>query len=106
MGPRRAVSRALKSDLRNHRTIVRPRSYDGAMFTQITPKTEGPHGVPSDDTPAEADPHQWRGPDRPPGKGSVFSEEAENGTFRPPVASKQTKQILNLKNLKNGLKLL
>jgi hypothetical protein len=45
-----------KSDLRNHRTIVRPRSYDGAMVTQITLKTEGPHGFPSDDTPAEADP--------------------------------------------------
>ncbi len=26
----------LKSDLRNHRTIVRPRSYDGAMVTQVT----------------------------------------------------------------------
>jgi hypothetical protein len=41
--------------------------------------------------------------DRPPGKGFVFSEEAESGTFRPPVASKQTKPILNFKNLKNGL---
>jgi hypothetical protein len=36
-----------KSDLRNHRTIVRPRSYDGAMVTQITLKTEGPHGFDS-----------------------------------------------------------
>jgi hypothetical protein len=26
----------VKSDLRDHRTIVRPRSYDGAMVTQIT----------------------------------------------------------------------
>jgi len=51
-------------------------------------------------------PCEYQTRDRPPGKGSVFSEEAENGTFRPPVASKQTKQILNLKNLKNGLKLL
>jgi hypothetical protein len=32
--------------------------------------------------------------DLPGGKGSVFSEEAENGTCRPPVASKQTKQIV------------
>jgi hypothetical protein len=32
-----------------------------------------------------------------PVKGLFFSEEAENVTFRPPVASKQTKQILNLK---------
>jgi hypothetical protein len=35
-----------------------------------------------------------------PVKGLFFSEEAENVTFRPPVASKQTKQILNFKNLK------
>jgi hypothetical protein len=43
--------------------------------------------------------------DRPPGKGSVFSEEAENGTFRPPVASKQTKQIFFKNKLKKWLKI-
>ena len=43
--------------------------------------------------------------DRPPGKGSVFSEEAENGTFRPPVASKQTKQIFFRKSQKKWLKI-
>jgi len=43
--------------------------------------------------------------DRPPGKGSVFSEEAENGTFRPPVASKQTKQIFLEKKTQKWLKI-
>ncbi len=33
-----------KSDLRNHCAIVQPRLYDSAMVTQITLKTEGPHG--------------------------------------------------------------
>jgi hypothetical protein len=37
-----------------------------------------------------------------PVKGLFFSEEAENLTFRPPVASKQTNPILNLKYRKNG----
>jgi hypothetical protein len=38
-----------KSDLRNHCAIVQPRPglYDSAMATQITLKTEGPHGLPS-----------------------------------------------------------
>ena len=34
----------LKSDLRNHQAIVQPRLYDRLMVTQITLKTEGPHG--------------------------------------------------------------
>ncbi len=33
-----------KSDLRNHQAIVQPRLYDSLMVTQITLKTEGPHG--------------------------------------------------------------
>jgi hypothetical protein len=37
----------LKSDLRNHQAIVQPRLYDSLMVTQITLKTEGPHGLPS-----------------------------------------------------------
>jgi hypothetical protein len=53
----------VKSDLRNHQAIVqprlkrkvptgclqadRPRLYDSLMVTQITLKTEGPHGLPS-----------------------------------------------------------
>ena len=41
----------VKSDLRNHCAIVQPRLYDSAMFTQITLKTEGPHGLPSDHGP-------------------------------------------------------
>ena len=36
-----------KSDLRNHQAIVQPRLYDSLMVTQITLKTEGPHGLPS-----------------------------------------------------------
>ena len=37
-----------KSDLRNHQAIVlQPRLYDCLMVTQITLKTEGPHGLPS-----------------------------------------------------------
>jgi hypothetical protein len=36
-----------RSDLRNHQAIVQPRSYDSLMVTQITLKTEGPHGLPS-----------------------------------------------------------
>ncbi len=37
-----------KSDLRNHQAIVQPRFrlYDCLMVTQITRKTEGPHGLP------------------------------------------------------------
>ncbi len=35
------------SDLRNHRAIAQPRLYDSAVATQITLKTEGPHGLPS-----------------------------------------------------------
>jgi hypothetical protein len=39
---------AAKSDLRNHQAIVvQTRLYDCVMVTQITPKTEGPHGLPS-----------------------------------------------------------
>ena len=45
-----------KSDLRNHQAIVQPRLYDCLMVTQITLKTEGPHGLPSDRLPAEVDP--------------------------------------------------
>jgi hypothetical protein len=37
----------LKSDLRNHQAIVQPRLYDSLLVTQITLKTEGPHGLPS-----------------------------------------------------------
>ena len=37
----------VKSDLRNHQAIVQPRVYDSLMVTQITLKTEGPHGLPS-----------------------------------------------------------
>ena len=37
----------VKSDLRNHQAIVQPRLYDCLMVTQITLKTEGPHGLPS-----------------------------------------------------------
>ena len=44
------------SDLRNHQAIVQPRLYDCLMVTQITLKTEGPHGLPSDRLPAEVDP--------------------------------------------------
>ena len=44
-----------KSDLRNHQAIVQPRLYDCLMVTQITLKTEGPHGLPSGRR-AEADP--------------------------------------------------
>jgi hypothetical protein len=33
-----------KSDLRNHQAIVHPRLCDCVMVTQITLKTEGPHG--------------------------------------------------------------
>ncbi len=47
---------SLKSDLRSHCAIVQPRLYDSAVVTQITLKTEGPHGLPSDRLPAEADP--------------------------------------------------
>ena len=45
----------VKSDLRNHRAIVQPRLYDCSMVTQITLKTEGPHGLPSGRQ-TEADP--------------------------------------------------
>jgi hypothetical protein len=47
-----------KSDLRDHQAIVQPRLYDCLMVTvtQITLKTEGPHGLPSDRLPAEVDP--------------------------------------------------
>ncbi len=41
----------LKSDLRNHQAIVQPRLYYCLMVTQITLKTEGPHGLPSDRSP-------------------------------------------------------
>ena len=42
--------------------VERPRLYDSAMVTQITLKTEGPHGLPSDRLPAEVDPLPlWRG---------------------------------------------
>ena len=44
-----------KSDLRNHQAIVQPRLYDCLMVTQITLKTEGPHGLPSGRQ-TEADP--------------------------------------------------
>jgi hypothetical protein len=44
-----------KSDLRNHQAIVQPRLYDSLMVTQITLKTEGPHGLPSGRQ-TEADP--------------------------------------------------
>ena len=44
-----------KSDLRNHQAIVQPRLYDSLMVTQITLKTEGPHGLPSGRR-AEVDP--------------------------------------------------
>ena len=37
----------VKSDLRNHQAIVQSRLYDCLMVTQITLKTEGPHGLPS-----------------------------------------------------------
>ncbi len=36
-----------ESGLRNHQAIVQPRLYDCLMVTQITLKTEGPHGLPS-----------------------------------------------------------
>ncbi len=46
-----------KSDLRNHQAIVQPRLYDSLMVTQITLKTEGPHGLPSGrQTEADSDP--------------------------------------------------
>ena len=45
----------VKSDLRNHQAIVQPRLYDSLMVTQITLKTEGPHGLPSGRQ-TEADP--------------------------------------------------
>ncbi len=48
----------MKSDLRNHQAIVvivQPRLYDSLMVTQITLKTEGPHGLPSGRQ-TEADP--------------------------------------------------
>ena len=35
----------IKSDLRNHQAIVQPRLYDSLMVTQITLKTESPHGL-------------------------------------------------------------
>jgi hypothetical protein len=41
------MTRRNKSDLRNHQAIVQPRLYDSLMVTQITLKTEGPHGLPS-----------------------------------------------------------
>ena len=44
-----------KSDLRNHQAIVQPRLYDCLMVTQITLKTEGPHGL-SSGRRAEVDP--------------------------------------------------
>ena len=44
---RRGRGPATKSDLRNHQAIVQPRLYDSLMVTQITLKTEGPHGLPS-----------------------------------------------------------
>jgi hypothetical protein len=34
-----------KSDLRNHQAIMQPRLYDCLMVTQITLKTESPHGL-------------------------------------------------------------
>ncbi len=34
-----------KSDLRNHQAIIQPRLYDCLMVTQITLKTESPHGL-------------------------------------------------------------
>jgi hypothetical protein len=45
-----------KSDLRNHQAIIQPRLYDCLMVTQITLKTESPHGLLSDRLPAEVDP--------------------------------------------------
>ena len=36
-----------KSDPRNHHANVQPRLYECLMVTQITPKTEDPHGLPS-----------------------------------------------------------
>ena len=45
----------VKSDLRNHQAIVQPRLHDSLMVTQITLKTEGPHGLPSGRQ-TEADP--------------------------------------------------
>ncbi len=47
-----------KSDLRNHQAIIQPRLYGCLMVTQITLKTESPHGFKllSDRLPAEADP--------------------------------------------------
>ncbi len=40
----------------NRGAIVQPRLYDCAMVTQITLKTESPHGLLSDRLPAEVDP--------------------------------------------------
>ncbi len=42
-----SVASPCKSDLRNLQAIVQPRLYDSLMVTQITLKTEGPHGLPS-----------------------------------------------------------
>ncbi len=47
VGPRLTSAPYSKSDLRNHQAIVQPRLYDCLMVTQITLKTEGPHGLPS-----------------------------------------------------------
>ena len=39
------VGGTAKSDLRNHQAIIQPRLYDCLMVTQITLKTESPHGL-------------------------------------------------------------
>ena len=46
----RPAKSSRKSDLRNHRTIVRPRSYDGAMVTQITLNTDPTGSILASDT--------------------------------------------------------
>jgi hypothetical protein len=45
-----------KSDLRGHQAIIQPRLYDCLMATQITLKTDSPHGLLSGRLPAEVDP--------------------------------------------------
>jgi hypothetical protein len=56
--------RVMISDLRGHCAIVQPRLYDSAVATQITLKTESPHGLLSGRRLAKVDP-PWSWPYHP-----------------------------------------